>query len=133
MAGRDITQYDLFEAREGPVRQRGGIPRHVPSADSRLLANTMKAAGETQEAIARALGIGTSTLATHYFPSRSACPPRGRRRHIPTRATRKAVIRALRMGMRQTDVARLIGVSEPTLRKHYRKELASERLAEAAP
>ncbi len=98
-----------------------------------MLANTMKAAGETQEAIARALGIGTSTLATHYYPSRSACPPPGRRRHTPTRATRKAVLRASLSGMRQAEIARLIGISVPTLRLHYADVLERGRLAKAAP
>jgi transcriptional regulator with XRE-family HTH domain len=88
-----------------------------------LLANELKAAGETQEAIARALGIGTNTLATHYFPSGLASPPMGRRRHAPTLATRTIVRRAILGGMTQAKVAKLIGVSAPTLRLHYRDEL----------
>ena len=116
-------QFDLFEARPEPSRQRGGIPRHVPTPESMLLANELKAAGETQEAIARALGIGTSTLATHYFPSHGASPPMGRRRHTPTLATRKIVRRAILNGMTQAGVAKLIGISVPTLRLYYWDEL----------
>lgn len=114
---------DLFEAQREPPRQRGGIPRHVPTAESMLLVKELKAAGETQEAIARALGIGTSTLATHYFPSDRASPPMGRRRHAPTSATRKIVRRAILGGMTQAKVAKLIGISVPTLRLYYRDEL----------
>jgi hypothetical protein len=116
-------QLNLFEAVAEPSRQRGGIPRHVPTPESRLLVNELKAAGKTQEAIARALGIGTSTLATHYYPSRVACPPMGRRRHAPTAETRAIVRRAIRNGMGRAAVARLIGISLPTLRLYYRVEL----------
>ena len=116
-------QFDLFEARPEPFRQRGGIPRHIPTPESILLANELKAAGETQEAIAGALGIGISTLATHYFPSHVASPPIGRRRHAPTLATRKIVRRAILGGMTQARVAKLIGISVPTLRLYYRDEL----------
>lgn len=114
---------DLFEAQREPPRQRGGIPRHVPTAQRCLLVNELKAAGETQEAIARALGIGTSALATHYFSSDLANPPMGRRRHAPTPATRRIVRRAILGGMTQAKVAGLIGVSAPTLRLYYRDEL----------
>lgn len=116
-------QLDMFDALPERPRQRGGIPRHVPTPESKLLANELKLAGKTQETIARALGIGVSTLGTHYFPSTVANPPLGRRRHAPTPAMRKIVRRAIQGGMMQADVARLIGISVPTLRLHYRSEL----------
>lgn len=116
-------QFDFFEARPEPSRQRGGIPRHVPTPESMLLVKELKAAGATQETIARALGIGTSTLGTHYFPRSSANQPMGRRRHAPTLATRKIVRRAILSGMTQAKVAKLIGITVPTLRLYYRDEL----------
>lgn len=122
-SAKNPPQLDLFEVQQEPPRQRGGIPRHVPTPENMLLANELKAAGETQEAIARALGIGTSTLAARYFPSPVACPPMGRRRHAPTLATRKIVRRAIISGMTKGKVAKLIGVSVPTLRLHYRDKL----------
>ncbi len=117
-------QFDLFEpAPPPPPRQRGGIPRHVPTAESKLKVREMQAAGETQEAIARALGIGTSTLAKYYFPSVVSNPPMGRRRHAPTPARRDVVRRAIRIGLTQAQVARLLGITVPTLRLHYRDEM----------
>ena len=116
-------QFDLFKARSEPPRQRGGIPRHVLTPESILRVNALKAAGNTQESIARALGIGVSTLAIYYFPGHAAKPPMGRRRHAPTLQTRKIVRRAILAGMKQAKVAKLLGISVPTLRLYYRDEL----------
>ena len=116
-------QLDLFMPLPEPSRQRGGIPRHVPTLESLLLANELRAAGETQEAIARALGIGVSTFERHYLPRNPASQPIGRRRHAPTQETRKIVRRAIMLAMMQAKVAKLIGISVPTLRLHYRDEL----------
>ncbi|WP_310534646.1 hypothetical protein [Novosphingobium sp.] len=118
-----VRQLPLFEQHIEPARQRGGIPRHVPTLESMLLANEMKAAGATWAEITQALGICSSTLATHYFPSPLANPPMGRRRHSPTSATRIIVRRAIDGGMTQAKVAKLLGVSVPTLRLYYRNEL----------
>lgn len=113
-------QLDLFEVNAAPSRKQGGLPRHIPTPESRLHVNELRAAGKTQEAIARALGIGINTLATHYFPSGVANPPMGRRRHNPTPAQRQIVRRAILAGMKPVAVAKLIGISSPTLRLHYR-------------
>lgn len=122
-APADPSQFDLFETQQTPRPQRGGIPRHVPTAETKLLANQLKSAGETQEAIARALGIAPSTFAIHYNASAVASRSKGRRRHAPTPATRKIVRRAILGGMPVARVAKLIGVSVPTLRLHYGDEL----------
>lgn len=116
-------QFDLFEAQPEPTRQRVGRKPHVPTAEQMLLANELKAAGETWPTIARALGVCVNTVARHYFPSTVASPPAGRRRHAPTPATRKIVRRAILGGMPVARVAKLIGVSVPTLRLHYGNEL----------
>lgn len=118
------SQFDLFHAPPEPPRKRGGIPRHIPTPESKLLANEMKAAGETQEAIAKALGIATGTFERYYLSRNPASQPIGRRRHTPTLATRKIVQRAIMSGMTQGQVAKLVGISAPTLRLHYRHELS---------
>ena len=89
-----------------------------------LLANELKAAGATWPIIAHALGVCVNTAAKYYFPSNVACPPVGRRRHVSTPATRKIVRRAINSGMTQTKVAKLIGISVPTLRLYYQSELS---------
>ena len=123
MRGPASSQSDLFMVQPEPARQRGGSPRHVPTLESRLLVNEMKAAGATLPIIARAMGICENTVARHYFPSTVARPPKGRRRHAPTPATRKIVRRAISGGMTLARVAKLVGISLPTLRLHYRSEL----------
>lgn len=114
-------QFDLFEARPERPSQRGR--RHIPTLEQRLLANELKAAGATWPIIARALGVHVNTVARHYFASAVASPPKGRRPNAPTPATRKIVRRAILAGMPVARVAKLIGVSAPTLRLYYRDEL----------
>jgi hypothetical protein len=116
-------QFDLFEAQPELTRQRVGRKPHVPTPEQMLLANELKASGATWPTIARALGVCVNTVARHYFPSTVASPPKGRRRHTPTPATRKIVRRAILGGMPLARVAKLIGVSVPTLRLHYGNEL----------
>lgn len=116
-------QFDLFEAEPKPARQRVGRKPHVPAPEQLLLANELKAAGATWPTIARALGVCVNTVARHYFPSTVTSPPKGRRRHVPTPATRKIVRRAILGRMPVSRVAKLIGVSVPTLRLHYGNEL----------
>jgi DNA invertase Pin-like site-specific DNA recombinase len=122
-AASSPPQFDLFEAQPETSRQRVGRKPHVPSLDQMLLAKELKAAGATWPEIGRALGVSRCTLARHYFPSAVTNPPKGRRRHAPTPATRKIVQRAILGGMPVARVAKLIGVSVPTLRLHYGDEL----------
>lgn len=49
--------------------------------------------------------------------------PNGRPPHAPTEQTREAVKALVVAGMVHDDIARIIGVSDETLRKHYRDEL----------
>ena len=116
-------QFDLFEAQPEPSCLRAGRKPHVPTPEQMLLANELKASGATWPIIARALGVCVNTVARRYFPSNQARPPKGRRRHSPTAARRKIVRRAILGGMRPAEVAKLIGISVPTLRLHYRDEL----------
>jgi len=117
------AQFDLFEARPESSRQRVGRKPQVLTPEQMLIANELKAAGATWPTIARALGVSVNTVARHYFPSTVASPPKGRRRHAPTLTTRKIVRRAILGGMPVARVAKLIGISVPTLRLHYGDEL----------
>ena len=116
-------QFDLFEVRPEPARPRRGTKPHIPTAEQLLLAKELKAAGATWPTIAQALGVCVNTVCRHYFPSDRANPPKGRRRHAPTPATRKIVRRAIAVGMSLAKVAKLIGITVPTLHLHYQAEL----------
>ncbi|WAJ29317.1 hypothetical protein [Antarcticirhabdus aurantiaca] len=48
---------------------------------------------------------------------------RGRPEHIPTIANRTLVVQLLAFGWEDGRIANALGVSRPTLRKHYRREL----------
>lgn len=116
-------QFDLFEVPPEPSRQRVGRKAHIPTLEQRLIANELKAAGATWPIIARALGVCVNTVARHYVPSAPANPPKGRRGHAPTPATRRIVRRGIMGGMPLVRVAKLIGISVPTLHLHYRDQL----------
>lgn len=47
----------------------------------------------------------------------------GRPPHVPTRETRAMVETFSAFGIPQLDIARVIGITAPTLREHYREEL----------
>lgn len=122
-AAASPPQFDLFEAQPEPSHQRVGRKPHVPSLEQMLLAKELKSAGATWPEIERALGVSRCTLAKHYFPSAVTNPPKGRRRHAPTPATRKIVRQAILEGMPMARVAKLIEISVPTLRLHYDNEM----------
>jgi len=50
--------------------------------------------------------------------------------HTPTEETREAVRSHTRSGTRQEEICSLLGITDKTLRKHYKEELAAS-LAEA--
>ncbi len=56
--------------------------------------------------------------------SASSEAPRGRPPHVPTEKDRKTVEAMASYGVPQVEIALVLGVSVPTLRQHYRRELA---------
>ncbi len=54
---------------------------------------------------------------------KKAAGPGGRPNHLPCEVTRKTVESMAAVGITQADIAKVVGVSEVTLRKHYREEL----------
>ncbi|MFL5253333.1 MAG: hypothetical protein ACJ8AI_10640 [Rhodopila sp.] len=61
------------------------------------------------------------TARTSSTPRRPAHRPP----HVPTKADRDTAAVMVAGGIAQADIARARGISEPTLRKHYREELDS--------
>ena len=47
----------------------------------------------------------------------------GRPWHRVTKESRRVVLEAIGLGLQQTNVARMLGISDRTLRKHYREEI----------
>jgi hypothetical protein len=56
---------------------------------------------------------------------------RGRTGHIPTVENRRKVMVLAAFDRCEADIAAAVGISEPTLRKHYFRELAARREARA--
>lgn len=69
--------------------------------------------------------------------TKKRAPGAGRKPHKPTAEQRKTVEAMAGYGILQTDIGTVVGVSKPTLEKHYRTELdtgaikANSRVAES--
>lgn len=131
-------------------KRRRGRPPHQPTDESRALVVAMVSRGAPVEEIARAVGVAESTLRGHYraelaTPRPQAAlpgiappdpqPPRpnsGRPEHVASEETRErvAILSAARMPAWQ--IARAIGISEPTLRFHYAEALETGAAAKRA-
>lgn len=85
----------------------------------------LAAEGLTRAAIAQRVGIAESTLYLNYFSEIGVRPGRpGRRAHAPSQASRRLVADRAAHGLALADIAAELGLSAPTLRKHYRAELS---------
>lgn len=58
-------------------------------------------------------------------PEATEKPQAGRPPHVPTTESRDLVASAAGGGMRHEEIAIGLGISEPTLRKHYSEELST--------
>lgn len=131
---------------QAPERKKPGRRAFIPSDADRETARRM--AGARHLDIARVLGVSVPTLRKHFAAelaaradidlfTAEAAPrqPRERRHARPASGGRKAFrpddyqrrrVRELAaFGKSPAVIARVIGVSEPTLRKHFAEELAT--------
>lgn len=121
--------FELFGNVDAPVRAAGGLPERSGSSGSPDVRQTVKrlaAEGLTRAAIARQVGIAESTLYLNYFSEIGVRQGRpGRRAHAPSEASRRIVADRAAHGLALADIAAELGLSAPTLRKHYRAELSA--------
>lgn len=68
---------------------------------------------------------GSCQLTTLYFPSMDEAPEKhpGRPAHHPSDMQRRLVQMLASQGIPQAEICRVLGVSEKTLRKRYRRQL----------
>lgn len=138
---------------------RPGRSAWSPSDDQRALVRQMTADGAGHEAIAAALEISVPTLrkycadelrdrmgahnlfvaAGDQTPAGAAPAPKpkrpgagGRKRYQPLTSDRESVSALVASGMQVADVARALDITEPTLRRHFREELATGGLRKRA-
>ncbi len=104
----------------GASAGRGSKKTDQMSAAVRQLARE----GLTRRAIAKQVGLAESTLYANYFSEiagRRGEP--GRRQHRRTMERAATVARMFQDGLPRSAIADALGISLPTLRLHYRKEL----------
>jgi len=131
---------------------RPGRAAWSPTDEQRALVRQMAVAGEGHDAIAAALEISVPTLrkycadelrdrmgAHNLFAAAGDQPPAGapivprpkrpgaggRKRYQPLTRDRERVSALIASGMPIADIARALDITEPTLRRHFREELAT--------
>jgi DNA-binding CsgD family transcriptional regulator len=129
-------------------RARGpGRPPHEPTIETRELVIAMVGRGDSVAVIAETLGLSEPTVRAHYEDELAAPGPQaalaldgeltekapragncgGRPEHLPTRSTRNRVEILVAGGQSQWQIAAVLGISVPTLVKHYSQELDDGR------
>ena len=114
------VNFDLFGNPVEAVDKEGDGRRHIKTEENALKVSSLARSGLSRVEIAAAMGIAASTLYAIYFPElgvRAGCP--GRRRFQPSDADRLTVAVLRAAGKAQRDIAKALGISEPTLRLHF--------------
>jgi DNA-binding CsgD family transcriptional regulator len=137
-----------------PESARGrGRPPHEPSDETRALVVELVGQDKSLADIAAALGLSEPTVCAHYAEELLAERPQlnfsfleierrkrmarkserlGRPGHVPTRVTRERVEVLVAGGLRQWQIASVLGISVPTLCEHYMPQLENGRARKRA-
>lgn len=115
---------DLFGLPIGPPR-RGGPRAHRPDAVTRERVRRWRKEGATVEAIAADLGLSATSAARHYPDELGTSARPGRPRFHATEEQRALVAAMHAAGAPQPEIAAAIGVTVPTLVRHYPHEIGS--------
>ena len=99
--------------------------RYQPNDTDRLRLEDMLACGISLARAAARLGISDDTARYHYraVVEAAGISARARPAHEPSDRDRAIIRTMVAGGIRQADIAAVFGVSEKTLRAHYRREL----------
>lgn len=132
------------------AEKRVGRPPHQPTDQQRAEVRRLVAAGTKVIDIAKAMGVSEPTLRGHYraelatprpqltmpgLPPADPQPPRersGRPQHIPDDESRERVEVLVASRMPAWQIAKALGISEPTLRTYYAPELDGGRARKSA-
>lgn len=120
--------FDLFgnpvsQAKHPRSRSQRAADRRTP--ELRQAIRKLAEAGVTRAQIARHVGIGETTLYHNYF-SEIGCRPGkvGRMQHDATADRRRVVCALAEQGSSQREIAAALGITIPTLTRHYRANLS---------
>src|SRR5579862_2185847 len=91
---------------------------HKPTAQTRRQVAALVGFGNTDEQIAVVIEVSVAELRQRY--EKELHPP-GRPPHQPDKKSR-ALVETLSLTEKQEDIARVLGIDEKPLRKHYREE-----------
>lgn len=114
------VNFDLFGNPVEAIDRAGDGRRHVKTDENSSNVKRLASSGLNRVEIAAAIGVAPSTLYAIYFPElgvRAGCP--GRRRFQPSDADREQVAILRAAGRGQREIARALGISEPTLRLYF--------------
>lgn len=127
---------------QAPERNKPGRRAYAPSDTERATVRRM--AGARHADIAAVLGVSVPTLRKHFAPdlvagkaadlfTAEAAPPHprqrermaagGRKAFAPDPYQRRRVMDLAACGKPASTIARVLGIAEPTLRKHFAEEL----------
>lgn len=122
---------DLFGV---PIKERNRRYRFHPDPEIARKIVALRDEVPTMDELARAAGVALSTLYSHYATSAGvvAGTP-GRRCHKPTEASRQCVREMAEADQPQPRIAEAVGITVPTLTKHYRSELSSSLSTKVHP
>lgn len=157
--GDDFSDLPEKEKIEGDGERRPGRAAFVPTEEQRQQVRQMAAQSAVHEEIANAIGVSVPTLrkvcaaelkdrlgdanlfsaAGQAMPGEAPAPVRakrpgagGRKQYQPQDRDREKVAVLIATGMRAEEIALSMGITEPTLRKHFKVEIETAHVRKRA-
>ena len=102
-----------------------GKPHYKFTDADRALVSKMVAVGATRPQISKALGCSPATLRRHFAPLIDGRNPSGPRQREYTDQDRNYVSEMISYGIIHAEIAKVMGISLPTLRTDFPEEIAT--------